>query len=273
MGYTNYKSNTPTFSSVNFNNNRLVGKFLFKQGEKYLIEGQFDENGKFAGTWIIKWISKNEAFENIRAYENGELKTMIERNASSGDILYRDSNSEGNGRKIMNNAIFFWLTADETLTVDDIAISERNYMFKFNRGIIKPVSPFEIKDLNKTESTPTINQPNKSNNSEIKSIDNINNSKEKGIANGMPFSLSGRSAISLSTPECKAQAEGTVVVAITVNQDGHVIQADSGVKGSTTFDEELLNASQKAALKSRFDKKPDAPSFQKGTITYRFRIQ
>jgi hypothetical protein len=143
MGYTNYKSNIPTYSSVNFSNNRLVGRFLYKQGEKYLIDGQFDENGKLTGKWIIRWVMKNEAFENIREYENGELKTMVERNTSSGDILFRDSNSDGAGRKIMINAIFFWLTSDETLTVDDVPVSERNYMFKFDRGMIKPTTPFE----------------------------------------------------------------------------------------------------------------------------------
>jgi len=46
-----------------------------------------------------------------------------------------------------------------------------------------------------------------------------------------------------------------------------------GVKGSTTLDANLLAAAKRAALKAKFDKKPDAPAYQKGTITYYFKLQ
>jgi len=90
---------------------------------------------------------------------------------------------------------------------------------------------------------------------------------------GISFNLAGRNRLSLPNPEYKQQVEGVVVVEVTVDKDGKVTQAVAGVKGSTTLDEALLEAARKAAILARFDRKPDAPAFQKGTITYRFRLQ
>jgi TonB family protein len=90
---------------------------------------------------------------------------------------------------------------------------------------------------------------------------------------GISFNLAGRNPMSLPHPEYKQQVEGVVVVEVTVDKDGKVTQAVAGVKGSTTLDDALLDAARKAALKASFDRKPDAPAFQKGTITYKFRLQ
>jgi TonB family protein len=89
---------------------------------------------------------------------------------------------------------------------------------------------------------------------------------------GISFFLNGRNPSYLPKPEFNDQIEGKVVVEITVDKNGKVISAVPGVKGSTTLDETLLDAAKKAALLSRFDKKPDA-TVQKGTITYHFLLQ
>ncbi|PLX11465.1 MAG: hypothetical protein C0597_15065 [Marinilabiliales bacterium] len=90
---------------------------------------------------------------------------------------------------------------------------------------------------------------------------------------GTSFSLSGRNPESLPKPDYNYQIEGKVVVEITVDKYGNVTNANPGVKGSTTLDANLLAAAKKAALRAKFDKKPDAPAYQKGTITYFFRLQ
>lgn len=90
---------------------------------------------------------------------------------------------------------------------------------------------------------------------------------------GTSFSLAGRNPESLPKPEYNYQIEGKVVVEITVDKYGNVTSAVSGVKGSTTLDANLLAAAKRAALKAKFDKKPDAPAYQKGTITYFFKLQ
>ncbi len=90
---------------------------------------------------------------------------------------------------------------------------------------------------------------------------------------GISYSLAGRTPQSLPKPEYNYQAEGIVVVEVTVNQNGNVTKATAGVKGSTTLDNNLHKAAQKAALAAKFDKKPNAAAFQKGTITYHFLLQ
>ncbi|MDA3780653.1 MAG: hypothetical protein PF487_10610 [Bacteroidales bacterium] len=92
-------------------------------------------------------------------------------------------------------------------------------------------------------------------------------------SNGINFSLNGRNPESLPLPDYNYQIEGKVVVEIMVDKFGNVISAVPGVKGSTTLNENLLNAAKIAAKLAKFDKKPSAPVKQKGTITYYFRLQ
>ena len=90
---------------------------------------------------------------------------------------------------------------------------------------------------------------------------------------GIDFSLQGRNPESLPKPDYNYQVEGKVIVEISVDKYGNVTKAVAGVKGSTTLNDKLLSAAKRAALKAKFDRKPDAPAYQKGTITYYFRLQ
>ena len=90
---------------------------------------------------------------------------------------------------------------------------------------------------------------------------------------GVSFSLNGRFPQSLPKPQYVCQKSGIVVVAITVEKTGRVVNANPGVKGSTTLDDCLLKEARKAALNARFDRRPEAPALQKGTVTYHFKLQ
>lgn len=90
---------------------------------------------------------------------------------------------------------------------------------------------------------------------------------------GVSFSLEGRGSVSLPVPKYDYQQEGRVVVEVSVDRAGKVIQAIPGVKGSTTLDDYLLRVAKEAALKATFDRKPDAAVTQKGTITYNFILK
>jgi len=90
---------------------------------------------------------------------------------------------------------------------------------------------------------------------------------------GISFDLSGRNYRALPNPKYEYQGEGKVVVDINVDRSGNVVLAIPGAKGSTTLDDYLLATAKEAALKSKFDPKPDAPSVQKGTITYIFILR
>ena len=89
---------------------------------------------------------------------------------------------------------------------------------------------------------------------------------------GISYSLSGRTATSTPKPNYPGREEGIVVVSITVDKNGNVTAATAGARGSTTMNQELLNAARTAALQARFNVDNNAPAFQTGTITYRFRL-
>jgi len=90
---------------------------------------------------------------------------------------------------------------------------------------------------------------------------------------GISYDLGGRSSQTLPIPKYEIQSEGRVVVEVSVDQQGKVVQAVPGIKGSTTLDEYLLKVAKEAALEARFEVKRDAPPIQKGTITYNFKLK
>jgi colicin import membrane protein len=106
------------------------------------------------------------------------------------------------------------------------------------------------------------------------SVDSKNRGEGSGLGTqGISYDLQGRGFQSLPTPKYDYQGEGRVVVDVSVDRSGKVIQAIPGTKGSTTLDEYLLRVAKEAALKARFDPKADAPPVQKGTITYNFILK
>jgi TonB family protein len=95
-----------------------------------------------------------------------------------------------------------------------------------------------------------------------------------GDGNGGPrYSLTNRKANSLPVPRAAFQEEGKVVVEITVDNNGNVINAKPGVKGSTTSNPNLLDIARRAAMSAKFNPSSDAPEEQKGTITYNFILK
>lgn len=89
--------------------------------------------------------------------------------------------------------------------------------------------------------------------------------------NGGMVNLKGRRAVSLPAPSYNSAKQGKVVVKIWVNQQGTVVKAESGWKGSTTTDPQLIEQARSAALKTKFDAAPAAAVQQTGTITYVFQ--
>jgi len=93
-----------------------------------------------------------------------------------------------------------------------------------------------------------------------------------GTGDGISYNLGTRKAKSLPAPPRTFSVSGTVVVDITVDKDGKVINAIPGARGTTTQDETLRRLAKEAALKASFD--PDLKSIeQTGTITYIFKLQ
>lgn len=106
------------------------------------------------------------------------------------------------------------------------------------------------------------------------SVDSKNRGDGSGLGNqGISYDLQGRRVQSLPTPKYDYQEQGRVVVEVSVDRSGKVIQAIPGYKGSNILDEYFLRVAKEAALKAQFDSKPDAPAVQKGTITYNFILR
>jgi flagellar biosynthesis GTPase FlhF len=89
---------------------------------------------------------------------------------------------------------------------------------------------------------------------------------------GISYSLSGRTANSLPKPRYPGNDEGLVVVKVTVDKYGTVTAAEPGARGTTIMDQSFWNEAKQAALKAKFNTDENAPAFQQGTISYRFRL-
>ncbi|MDD4755277.1 MAG: cell envelope integrity protein TolA [Prolixibacteraceae bacterium] len=89
---------------------------------------------------------------------------------------------------------------------------------------------------------------------------------------GVSYSLSGRTAKTLPKPAYPGNDEGVVVVKVTVDKYGNVTAAEPGARGTTIMDQKFWNEARQAAMKSKFNLDENAPAFQQGTISYRFKL-
>lgn len=96
-----------------------------------------------------------------------------------------------------------------------------------------------------------------------------NTAKGDGNSN---YNLAGRNATSKPKQQPDCEEEGTVVVSIEVDKNGKVTKAIAGVKGTTNSAPCLLKPAKEAALKTKWNADPNAPSIQKGTIIYKFSL-
>jgi len=90
---------------------------------------------------------------------------------------------------------------------------------------------------------------------------------------GISYVMKDRTCLSLPKPKYETDDEGQVVVTITCDQNGKVIKATAGARGTTVWDKKSWKNCETAALKATFNKKKDAAIEQKGTITYVFLKQ
>ena len=93
-----------------------------------------------------------------------------------------------------------------------------------------------------------------------------------GSGDGPSYDLGGRNAKSLPRPSSDFNEEGTIVVDIWVDRDGHVQNAQIG-KGTNIANAKMRETAKQAALRSVFAPDRNAAELQKGTITYKFIIR
>ena len=107
--------------------------------------------------------------------------------------------------------------------------------------------------------------PNGSVNSKVRGVGSgLGDSGTGTGSKGISYNLQGRGFQALPPPKYDYQGEGKVVVEVSVDQEGKVVAATPGTKGSTTLDEYLLKVAKDAALKARFEVKQRCPSNSEG---------
>lgn len=96
------------------------------------------------------------------------------------------------------------------------------------------------------------------------------------VGSSAGWSLDGRSIVGNGgrpvMPTRVPDIRGTVVVEITVNAAGQVIDAKVRLRGTNVVDSKLRSAALQAARKTRFNALGGVPD-QKGTITYHFDVK
>lgn len=92
-----------------------------------------------------------------------------------------------------------------------------------------------------------------------------------GTGNGN-YQLGNRKALNMPEPRYLCNEQGTVVVQIAVDQNGKVISANPGVKGTTNTAKCLLDQAKIAAMNTRWQSDDSAPSTQIGKIIYNFKL-
>jgi TonB family protein len=91
-----------------------------------------------------------------------------------------------------------------------------------------------------------------------------------GTGSGISVDLGGRGSLSLPKPAYTSQKSGKVVVEITVDEEGNVIKAKAGGRGTTVQDASLYEQAERAAKRAKFESNSGGPGKQIGTITYTF---
>jgi len=86
------------------------------------------------------------------------------------------------------------------------------------------------------------------------------------------YGLNGRSLVGKGKVQQDCNEEGTVVVKITVDRNGKVIDAIPGMKGTTNNDPCLLEPAKKTAFMHKWNLDSKAPSQQIGFVVVNFKL-
>lgn len=101
-----------------------------------------------------------------------------------------------------------------------------------------------------------------------------------GIGDGTPggpggtgWDLKGRSLLKKPDRMTDSEEEGIVVVEIIVDENGKVVKATPGARGSTTTSSKLYAKARGAAKEAKFSPSPEGIKEQRGTYTFVFTLE
>ncbi len=207
---------------------------------------------------------------------------------SKNQIEKNNSNQESKKVLINSNKQNKILTEKKSIVklkekdlIDSSLVKEKN---KADKQIVIKEKESEI-----SESTQKLIEnliKNKSKTQDISDLDDREQNSNTGNVDGSLYSstyynitgketnygLNGRSLKSSGKVIQDCNQEGIVVVRITVNRDGNVIDADPGVKGTTNMDSCLLQPALKTALLHKRHHDENATERQVGFVVINFKL-
>ena len=108
----------------------------------------------------------------------------------------------------------------------------------------------------------------------------VGDGSDTGHGNGTPgyngkggYDLKGRKLLVKPARMTDNEEEGIVVVEIIVNEEGKVIKATPGQRGSTTTSSKLYSKARQAAYEAKFNPSVDDVKEQRGTYTFVFTLE
>lgn len=225
------------------------------------IEG---EKNYFEGNFKIKVLNENTALniennkDDIRIYFISDIVSTAKSKFDQKENIYEPSFIRFLIFNFRNKEIYVDKVYSKQGVVD---MNEKDYEKKMEKEQINT-----LRDDKLMEEQRKIKEIN----SRVKEISEETNSANTSQGSGVPYSLSGRTAISLVKPNYPGDDEGIVVVKVTVDKYGNVTIAEPGVQGTTIKNTQFWDAAKTAALRTKFNADNNAPAYQLGTISYRF---
>ncbi|TXB64024.1 hypothetical protein FRY74_12285 [Vicingus serpentipes] len=204
------------------------------------------------GSGDVQPENPTETSENIEK-ENVEAETTTASNIAEEQVVTQNTTETINVNASEN-------TTQESETVVEEQSTSQNLSEALNA-------------FNNNSSSSNANEGETGNPGDQGSLDgdpNSSNHTGGGIGNGVSYSLAGRSMLSTPKINDNSQEQGKVVVDIVVDKTGKVIKATPGGRGSTTTSPLLYKKALDAALKTKFNAKPDLIGDQKGQMTFVF---
>jgi len=223
-------------------------------------------------------VSFGNTSENIS--ENiSKSKNQLVKNISKPELKKEIINSNDE-KKILTEKKSNIKVKDKDL-IDSSFVKEKNKRDK--QPVIKEKEP-EISESTQKVIDNLIKNQSRSQN--ISDLDDKEETSNKGNLDGSLYSstyyniigketnygLNGRSLKSSGKVIQDCNQEGIVVVRITVNRKGNVIDADPGVKGTTNMDSCLLQPALKTALLHQWHPDENAPERQIGFVVINFKL-
>lgn len=213
----------------------------------------------------IKFLHTDRIHEPLAINYIGELNSKKKLDNNSSRSYTRIINNTTIDNKQTSKANNSSLNHEQNLLSKEFA-AKLPIVEKANENTIQVVNEKALykKPANKaTSKDPNINFSSQQNG-------NSSNNKNDTNLKSSSFNIEGRILLKAPSIDDKSSQTGIVAVAITVDNNGNVIDAKAGAEGTTIPSLELWNKCEQASLQAKYNAIKKADAYQVGIIRFRF---